>query len=314
MSRVPDLSVKIAGIVFPNPVILASGTVGYGEEFEGLIDLSRVGGIAVKGTSLEPIEGNPSPRLFPTPSGMLNSIGLQNVGVDRFIKDKMPFLRKSGCQVLVNVFGFTLDDYVGVVERLNDCDGIAAYELNISCPNTERGGMVFGTRADATRELVDRVKARSLRPLVVKLSPNVTDIATVAHAAEDAGADALTVANTYLAMAIDPETYRPRIQNVTAGLSGPAIRPITLRMVYECAARVKIPIFGLGGIDSGNDAVEYFLAGASAVQVGTANFKDPGSSVRIIQEIEHFLKRKNIASVTDLVGRIDTAQSASDEH
>ncbi len=299
--------------MFSNPVILASGTVGYGEEFEGLIDLSRVGGIAVKGTSLAPIEGNPSPRLFPTPSGMLNSIGLQNVGVDRFIKEKMPFLRKSGCQVLVNVFGFTPDEYVGVVERLNDCDGIAAYELNISCPNTEQGGMVFGTREDATRDLVNRVKARSSRPIIVKLSPNVTDIAAVAQAAEDAGADALTVANTFLAMAIDSDTYRPRIENITAGLSGPAIRPITLRMVYECAATAKIPIFGLGGIDSGNDAVEYFLAGASAVQVGTAHFKDPGSSVRIVREIEQFLKRKSISSVKDLVGRIDTAQSAGDE-
>ena len=309
MSRVPDLSVEIAGIDFPNPVILASGTVGYGEEFEGLIDLSLVGGIAVKGTSLKPIEGNPSPRLFPTPSGMLNSIGLQNVGVDRFIKEKMPFLRKAGCQVLVNVFGFTADEYLSVVERLNDCDGIAAYELNISCPNTEQGGMVYGAREDTTRELVGRVKARSSRPLIVKLSPNVSDIGAIAHAAEAAGADALTVANTYLAMAIDTETYRPRIENITAGLSGSAIRPITLRMVYECAHQVKIPIFGLGGIDSGNDAVEYFLAGASAVQVGTAHFKDPGSSARIVQEIEQFLKRKNISKVQDLVGRIDTAQS-----
>jgi dihydroorotate dehydrogenase (NAD+) catalytic subunit len=308
MSRVPDLSVEIAGIVFPNPVILASGTVGYGEEFEGLIDLSRVGGIAVKGTSLKPIEGNPSPRLFPTPSGMLNSIGLQNVGVDRFIKEKMPFLRNAGCQVLVNVFGFTADEYLSVVERLNDCDGIAAYELNISCPNTEQGGMIFGTREDATRELVGRVKTCSSRPLIVKLSPNVSDIGTIAHAAESAGADALTVANTYVAMAIDPETYRPRIENITAGLSGPAIRPITLRMVYECAGRVEIPIFGLGGIDSGNDAIEYLLAGAAAVQVGTAHFKDPGSSVRIVQEIDRFLRRKNISSVKDLVGRIDIAQ------
>ncbi len=307
--KIPDLSVEIAGVVFPNPVILASGTVGYGEEFEGLIDLSRVGGIAVKGTSLHPIEGNPSPRLFPTPSGMLNSIGLQNVGVDRFINDKMPYLRKSGCPVIVNVFGFAPDDYVGVVEKLNDCDGIVAYELNISCPNAEKGGMVFGTREDATRELVDRVRARSSRPLIVKLSPNVTHIAAIARAAEGAGADALTVANTFVAMAIDPETYQPRIRNVTAGLSGPAIRPITLRMVYECAAEVGIPVFGLGGIDSGNDAVEYFLAGASAIQVGTAHFKDPGSSARIVTEIEQFLKRKNISAVKDLVGRIETSQS-----
>ena len=302
---------KIAGIVFPNPVILASGTVGYGEEFEGLIDWTRVGGIAVKGTSLLPIEGNPSPRLFPTPSGMLNSIGLQNVGVDRFIKEKMPFLRKAGPQVLVNVFGFTVDEYVGVVERLNDCDGIAAYELNISCPNTDEGGMVFGTREEATRELVCRVKARSARPLIVKLSPNVTDITASAHVAEDAGADALTVANTYAAMAIDPETYRPRIKNITAGLSGPAIRPITLRMVYECASKVSIPIFGLGGITSGNDAIEYLLAGAAAVQVGTAHFEDPGSSVRIVSEIERFMRRKRISAVKDLVGQLEPGESES---
>ncbi len=302
---------EIAGIVFPNPVILASGTVGYGEEFDGLIDFSRVGGISVKGTSLFPIDGNPSPRLFPTPSGMLNSIGLQNVGVDRFISEKMPYLVKTGCPVLVNVFGFTLDEYVGVVERLNECDGIDAYELNISCPNTEEGGMVFGTRREATRELVDRVKARSSRPLIVKLSPNVTDIAAIAQTAADAGADALTVANTYVAMAIDPETCRPRIENITAGLSGPAIRPITLRMVYECARAVKIPIFGLGGIDSGSDAIEYLLAGASAVQVGTAHFRDPGSSVRIVGEIERFLKRKRISAARDLVGGLETRQSVS---
>ena len=223
----------------------------------------------------------------------------------------MPFLRQSGCQVLVNVFGFTPDEYVGVVERLNDCDGIAAYELNISCPNTERGGMVFGAREDATRDLVNRVKVRSSRPIIVKLSPNVTDIAAVAQAAEGAGADALTVANTYLAMAIDPDTCRPRIENITAGLSGPAIRPITLRMVYQCAGQVKIPIFGLGGITSGRDAIEYLLAGATAVQVGTAHFEDPGSSVRIANEIEEFLRRKNIPAVKDLVGRLEAGELES---
>ena len=309
MTGVPDLTVEIAGVVFQNPVILASGTAGYGEEVEGLIDLSALGGIAVKGTSLEAIEGNPSPRLFPTPSGMLNSIGLENVGVDRFIREKMPFLRRAGCRVLVNVFGSSFEEYVAVVESLNDCEGIAAYELNISCPNTEAGGMVFGTREDATRHLVAQVKARSTRPVIVKLSPNVTDIVAIARAAEEAGADALTVANTYLAMAIDPETFRPRIGNVTAGLSGPAIRPITLRMVYDCARAVRIPILGLGGVSSGTDAVEYLLAGASAVQVGTSNFRDPRSAVRIVDEIEAFLKRKKIASVRDLVGKLDTEQS-----
>jgi dihydroorotate dehydrogenase (NAD+) catalytic subunit len=307
MGRVPDLTVEIAGVVFPNPVILASGTAGYGEEFEGLIDLGRVGGISVKGTSPEPIEGNPPPRLFPTSSGMLNAIGLQNVGVDRFMAEKMPFLRTAGCPVIVNVFGFTVEDYLRVIRKLNDCDGIVAYELNISCPNTEEGGMVFGTSADATRGLVARAREASSRPLFVKLSPNVTDITEIALAAEGAGADALTVANTYLAMAIDTETFEPRIQNVAAGLSGTAIRPITLRLVYQCSRAVKVPIFGLGGIESGADAVEYFLAGAWAVQVGTASFKDPGASVRVIKELEGYMERKGMSSIEDLVGKVKTS-------
>ena len=305
--RAPDLAVEIAGIVFPNPVLLASGTAGYGDELDGLIDLRRVGGIAVKGTSPEPIEGHPPPRLFPTPSGMLNAIGLQNVGVDRFIVEKMPFLRAAGCPVVVNVFGSTIEDYGTVVRKLNDCDGIAAYELNVSCPNTEEGGIAFGSSAGSIRNLVGRTRAASARPLWVKLSPNVTDIAAMARAAEEAGADALTVANTYLAMAIDPETYEPRIRNVTAGLSGPAIRPITLRLVYQCRQAVGIPIIGLGGIERGVDAVEYLLAGASAVQVGTASFKDPRASIRVIEELADFLARKRLSSVADLVGRVKTA-------
>jgi dihydroorotate dehydrogenase (NAD+) catalytic subunit len=304
MSRLPDLSVEIAGIKLPNPIVLASGTVGYGQEFEGLLDLTRLGGISVKGTSARPIEGNPAPRLFPTSSGMLNSIGLQNVGVDAFILDKMPFLRTSGCPVFVNVFGFSADEYVEVVQKLNACDGIAGYELNVSCPNTKEGGMVFGTNAEATTQLTRTVKDVSKRPLIVKLSPNVTDIAEMARAAEAGGADALTVANTYLAMAIDPETFHPRIETITGGLSGPAIRPISLRMVYQCARAVKVPIFGLGGISSGLDAVEYFLAGASAVQVGTANFEDPRASIRIVDELERFMKEKRIESIGDLVGQV----------
>jgi dihydroorotate dehydrogenase (NAD+) catalytic subunit len=304
MSRLPDLSVEIAGIKLPNPIVLASGTAGYGEEFEGLLDLTRLGGISVKGTSARPIEGNPAPRLFPTSSGMLNSIGLQNVGVDAFIRDKMPVLRTSGCPVFVNVFGFCTDEYVEVVGKLNSCEGIAGYELNVSCPNTEEGGMVFGTNAVRTSELTRTVKDVANRPLIVKLSPNVSDIAEMARAAEAGGADALTVANTYLAMAIDPETFHPRIKTITGGLSGPAIRPITVRMVYQCARAVKIPIFGLGGISSGLDAVEYFLAGASAVQVGTANFEDPRASLRILAELQRFMKRKGIQSIGDLVGQV----------
>lgn len=307
MSTVPDLSVEIVGIELRNPVILASGTVGYGEELEGLLDLSRVGAISVKGTSARPIDGNPAPRLFPTSAGMLNSIGLQNVGVDAFIRDKMPFLRNADCPVFVNVFGFNVDDYIEVVDKLNNCDGIAAYELNISCPNTKEGGMVFGARADATAELTERVKNLATRPLIVKLSPNVTDIVEIAQAAEAAGADALTIANTYLAMAIDPLTFRPQVGTITGGLSGPAIRPITLRMVYQSARAVRIPVFGLGGVCSGDTAAEYLLAGASAVQVGTANFKDPKASIRIIDELCDLLRERRIKSVRDIIGGVKTS-------
>ena len=299
-----DLSVDIAGIHLKNPVIAASGTFGYGDEFSRLVDLSRLGGIVVKGTSARPIDGNLPSRLFPTPSGMLNSIGLENVGVDAFIRDKMPPLRNVGCVVLVNVFGFVAEDYLEVVDKLNGCEGITAYELNISCPNTERGGMVFGTDAVQTNSLTRAVKARSKKPVIVKLSPNVTDIAEIARAAEDAGADALSVANTYLGMAIDPETFKPRLHNITGGLSGPAIRPITLRMVYQCFRAVKIPVIGLGGITSAEDAVEYFLAGASAVQVGTANFHDPHAPLRVLEGLEKFLNKRGIASVRDLVGQL----------
>src|SRR5438874_8417628 len=255
-----DLSIDLAGLHLNNPIIAASGTFGYGEEFERFTELRRIGGICVKGTSAQPIDGNLPPRLFPTASGMLNSIGLENVGVDAFIRDKMPFLRTAGCAVFVNVFGFNQDEYVEVVDKLNACEGIAAYELNISCPNTERGGMVFGQSPELTRQLTKKLKSRARRPIIVKLSPNVTDIAELGRAAEDGGADAVTVANTFLAMAIDTDTFRPRVHTVTGGLSGPAIRPITLRMVYQCVQSVKIPVIGLGGISKAEDAVEYLLA------------------------------------------------------
>jgi len=306
MSQPPDLSIELAGIPLRNPVIAASGTFGYGEEFARFVDLKRIGAVVVKGTSAKPIAGNSPPRLFPTPSGMLNSIGLENVGVDAFMRDKMPFLRQAGCSVFVNVFGFGEDEYIEVVEKLNGCEGIAAYELNISCPNTKHGGMVFGTDPELTRNLTKTLKSRSKRPLIVKLSPNVTDIAEMARAAEDGGADALTVANTYLAMAIDTETFKPRIGNITGGLSGPAIRPITLRMVYQCAKAVKIPVIGLGGIFAAEDAVQYFLAGASAIQVGTANFHDPKAPLHVLDGIEAFLEKRGMLSVRELVGRIKT--------
>src|SRR6476659_4581576 len=250
MRQVPDLTAEFAGIRLKNPVIAASGTFGYGEEFKRFVDLKRIGAVVVKGTSAKPIAGNLPPRLFPTASGMINSIGLENVGVDAFIRDKMPALREVGCSVFVNVFGFAEEEYAEVIDKLNACEGITAYELNISCPNTKHGGMMFGTNPQLTHGLTKMLKVRSRRPLIVKMSPNVTDIAELARAAEDGGADVLTVANTYLAMAIDTETFAPRIHTITGGLSGPAIKPITLRLVYQCVRAVKIPVIGLGGIFS----------------------------------------------------------------
>ena len=299
-----DLSIDLAGILLDNPIIAASGTFGYGEEFERFAELGRIGAICVKGTSARPIDGNLPPRLFPTASGMLNSIGLENAGVDALIQDKMPFLRNAGCTVFVNVFGFNEDEYLEVIDKLNACEGIAAYELNISCPNTKHGGMVFGQSPRLTEALTRTLKARSRRPIIVKLSPNVTDITELARGAEAGGADALTVANTFLGMAIDPDTFRPRIHTITGGLSGPAIRPITLRMVYQCSHAVKIPVIGLGGITKTEDAVEYFLAGAAAVQVGTANFYDPKAPLHILIGLGKFLKAKGLRSVRDLIGQM----------
>jgi len=304
MSQAPDLTAEFAGIRLKSPVIAASGTFGYGEEFKRFLDLKRIGAVVVKGTSAKPIAGNQPPRLFPTASGMINSIGLENVGVDAFIRDKMPALRDTGCSVFVNVFGFAEEEYAEVIDKLNPCEGIAAYELNVSCPNTRHGGMMFGTDPQQIHSLTKMLKARSNRPLIVKMSPNVTDIGELARAAEAAGADALTVANTYLAMAIDTETFMPRIRNVTGGLSGPAIKPITLRLVYQCVRVVKIPVIGLGGIFSAEDAVEYLLAGACAVQIGTANFQDPRAPLRILDGLEKFMAKRGFASLKDLIGKM----------
>jgi dihydroorotate dehydrogenase (NAD+) catalytic subunit len=304
MTQVPDLTAEFAGIRLKNPVIAASGTFGYGEEFKRFVDLTRIGAVVVKGTSARPIAGNQPPRLFPTASGMINSIGLENVGVDAFIREKMPSLRESGCSVFVNVFGFAEEEYAEVIDKLNECDGIAAYELNISCPNTKHGGMTFGTDPKLTHDLTRMLKARSRRPLLVKLSPNVTDIGVMARAAEDAGADALTVANTYLAMAIDTETFRPRIHTVTGGLSGPAIKPITLRLVYQTVRAVKIPVIGLGGIFTAEDAVEYLLAGACAVQIGTANFQDPRAPLRVLDGLAAFMAKRGFKSLKDVIGKM----------
>ena len=301
----PDMRVKVAGIELASPVIAASGTFGYGVEFEELVAFDRIGAFVTKGLSREPMAGNPAPRLIETSSGMMNAIGLQNMGVRAFVQSAMPRLREMrGAVVIANIFGFTLADCLEVVSVLNDAPGIALYELNASCPNTAHGGMVFGTDPKLLEELVRAVERISARPLLVKLSPNVTSMAQMAKVAEGAGAQALSLVNTFLAMAIDPETRRPRIANVTGGLSGPAIKPIAVRMVYEAARAVKIPIVGMGGILRAEDAVEFMLAGATAVQVGTASYADP----RAVENIAAGLKRwcgshevKRAASLTGAV-------------
>ena len=285
-----DLSVKIGAVRLRNPILAASGTFGYGLEFAHLVDLNRLGGFVTKGLSREPIEGAPAPRLFPTASGMLNAVGLQNVGVRAFVAEKLPVLRKFDTAVMANVFGCTLEDYVEVIRVLEDAEGLAGYELNISCPNVKRGGMQFGSDPSLVAEVVGAArKAAYKRPLWVKLSPLVTDIGLIARAAEEAGADALTVANTYPAMAIDFRTGKSRLGNKTGGLSGPAIKPITLRLVWEARKAVKTPILGLGGIETVEDVLDYLAIGASAVQVGTASFADPRASERLLKTLTKVL-------------------------
>jgi len=299
----PKMDVTLAGVHFQNPVLTASGTFGYGQEFSHLIDLNRLGGICVKGISAEPMSGNPPPRIYETESGMLNAIGLQNVGAQAFLKEKLPFLRTLKARCVVNVFGYSTDDYVRCIDILNEGRGIDAYELNISCPNTRCGGMVYGSDPKLTEEVVTASKRASRYPLFVKLSPNVTDIALFARIAEGAGADGLTLVNTFVGMAIDAETRTPRVSNVTAGLSGPAIKPVALRMVYQTHRAVKIPVIGIGGIASQEDAVEFIIAGASAVQVGTANFYDPEAPLRIIDGIQSYLRRHQL-QLSDLTGSL----------
>ncbi len=300
---VPDMRVRFAGLELRNPVIAASGTFGYGIEFNEIVALNRIGAFVVKGLSRQPMAGNKSPRLIETAAGMVNAIGLQNIGVQGFIEKKLPELKKiSGCVTIANVFGYSVEDYVAVITALNDADGVAAYELNASCPNTSHGGMVFGTDPDLLHDLVRKAKAASRRPLIVKLSPNVTSISVMARAAQDAGADALSLVNTFLALSIDIETRRPRIANITGGLSGPAIKPIAVRMVYEASKAVRIPIIGMGGISSAEDAVEFMLAGATAVQVGTANYADPRATENIANGLEKWCSQHNVASVAELIG------------
>jgi dihydroorotate dehydrogenase (NAD+) catalytic subunit len=298
-----DLSVSFAGIQLKNPVIAASGTFGYGIEFEDVVHLDKLGGFVVKGLSKEPMTGNPPPRLYETAAGMLNAIGLQNIGARAFVEEKLPKLREmKNIVVFANVFGYTREDYEKTIQILNEGEGIAAYELNVSCPNTAHGGIQFGSDPRLLDEVVSTARRNTQRPLIVKLSPNVTSIAQMARIAEEAGADAVSLINTFVAMAIDPETRKPRIANVTAGLSGPAIKPIAVRMVYDASKSVKIPVIGMGGISTGSDIVEFMLAGATAVQIGTASYWDPVATEKILAELEEWCMEHRIERIAELTG------------
>ena len=299
----PDMTVRFAGLELANPIIAASGTFGYGIEFEEIVDLEKIGAFVTKGLSRQPMAGNQAPRIVETAAGMLNAIGLQNIGVAEFITKKLPPLaRYSKCKVIANVFGYKVEDYMAVIEQLNDAPGIAAYELNVSCPNVHEGGMTFGADPGALELLVAKAKTVSNRPLIVKLSPNVTSVAQMAKIAALAGADAVSLVNTFLAMAIDPETRQPMIRNVTGGLSGPAIKPIALRMVYEVAKVVKIPVIGMGGIVTPEDAVEFLLAGATALEVGTASYADPRAVERLVKGLEGWCRGHSVDRASSLTG------------
>ena len=302
-TRGPDLTVSVAGIQLKNPVIAASGTFGYGMEFEDVVHLDKLGGLVVKGLSKEPMAGNPPPRLYETAAGMLNAIGLQNIGARAFVEEKLPALRqKKNIVVFANVFGYTREDYERTIEILNEGEGIAAYELNVSCPNTAHGGIQFGSDPRLLDEVVSTAKHHSQRPLIVKLSPNVTSIAQMAYVAQEAGADAVSLVNTFVAMAIDTETRKPRISNITAGLSGPAIKPIAVRMVYDAAHAVRIPVIGMGGISTAADVVEFMLAGAAAVEIGTASYWDPCATEKVVDELQNYCEEHEIARVAELTG------------
>jgi len=296
--------VTLCGITLRNPIIAASGTFGYGLEFEKLTDLAEIGALVTKGLSKEPIEGNPAPRLWEAHGGMINSVGLQNVGVRAFVQDKLPQLRKLPVTVFANVFGYAPEDYLEVVRVLNDAEGVSAYELNVSCPNTKHGGIFFSNDADALKALVTDVKRIASRPIIVKLSPNVARIEPLALAAEESGADAVSLVNTFVSLAIDARTRRPRIGAGFGGLSGPAIKPIALRMVYQAAQAVSIPVIGMGGIASGEDAAEFLIAGATAVEVGTASFWNPGAAAKVAQELQEFLIEQQIEDVRELTGTL----------
>jgi dihydroorotate dehydrogenase (NAD+) catalytic subunit len=300
------MTVKLAGIELANPIIAASGTFGYGIEFEEIVSLEALGGFVTKGISLHPLMGHPPTRIVQTAAGMLNAIGLQNIGVDGFIENKLPELRKyPAARVFVNVFGYTVADYLAVIERLNYAEGIVAYELNVSCPNVHAGGMAFGSDPGSLEYLISRARAVTTRPLIVKLSPNVTSIAHMARISAEAGADAVSLVNTFLGMAIDAETRMPRLSNVTGGLSGPAIKPIALRMVYEASRSVNIPVIGMGGITTAEDIVEFMLAGATAIQVGTASYADPRATERLVKSLSSWCKSHQVERVSSLTGALE---------
>jgi dihydroorotate dehydrogenase (NAD+) catalytic subunit len=301
----PDLSVRIGSLRLTNPIIAASGCFGYGVEYASAVDLSSIGGVAVKGLFLKEREGHAPPRIVETPAGLLNAIGLQGIGVHRFVAEKLPELRRLNATVIVNICGSTLNEYCEVAKVLSDAEGVAALELNISCPNIKEGGIQFGCSLTGTYDVVSAVRKVTRLPIIPKLTPNVTDVASFARASEEAGADAVSLVNTFLAMAIDVETRRPKLSNVMGGLSGPAIRPIAVRMVFECFQAVKVPIIGMGGIATVQDAVEFIIAGATAVQVGTVNFVDPGICATLVAGLQAYLDRHGIARVQDLVGRIE---------
>ena len=306
MIKKPDLRINIGGITLKNPVITASGTFGYGEEFRPLVDLNLIGAIIVKGLSVEPSRGNSPPRIVETPCGMLNAIGLENIGIDAFINKKLPFLRTLSTPVIVNIYGKSVDEYARLAEIIEDTRDIAAIEVNISCPNVKKGGIAFGVKAKSAYKVTKAVREKTTKTLIVKLSPNVTDITEIAESAVDAGADSLSLINTITGMAIDINTRRPRLANITGGLSGPAIKPIALRMVWQVARKVKVPVIGVGGIFSAEDAVEFFIAGATAVQIGTANFVNPRATIEIIEGIEKYLADRNISSLSEITGTLDT--------
>ena len=300
-----DLSFKLKDLYFKNPVLTASGTFGYGPEFDDFVDVSELGGVIVKGTTLEHREGNPYPRMAETPSGMLNAVGLQNKGIDYFIKHIYSEIKSYKTNMIVNVSGSAVKDYVEVAEKLNHLDAIPAIELNISCPNVKEGGMAFGTSCESAQSVISAVRKDYKKVMIVKLSPNVTDIASIAKTAEDEGADAVSLINTLLGMAIDAEKRRPILSTVTGGLSGPAVKPVALRMVWQVSKAVKIPIIGLGGIMNATDAIEFFLAGASAIQIGTANFIDPEISIKVIKGIEEYMLRHNFKTIDEMVGKLE---------